>query len=41
MCNFTGKRITPSVNLLTEIIYQVSIDIQLVLVFFDVVVMFL
>ena len=41
MSNFTGKRITSPVDLLSKIIYQVAIDIELVLVFFDVVVMFL
>ena len=41
MCNFTGKRITPSIDLLAEIINQIAIDIELVLVFFNIVVMFL
>ena len=41
MSNFTGERITSPVDLLSEVIYQVAIDIELVLVFFDVVVMFL
>ena len=41
MCNFTRERITPSVDFLAEIIYQIAIDIELVLVFFNIVVMFL
>ena len=41
MSDFTGERITPSIDLLAEIIYQVAIDIELVLVFFNIVVMFL
>ena len=41
MSNFTGERITPSIDFLAEIINQVAIDIELVLIFFNIVVMFL